>query len=60
MKWSSRKLWLAMFWQAVNTALLVHGVLPVPAYESLTWLLLGGYFVGNVAVEYIAGRQGGR
>ena len=59
MKWNSRKLWLAMFWQVVNTVLLVHGSLPVEAYISITWLLLGGYFLGNVAGQYLAGIQGG-
>lgn len=58
MQWSSRKLWLAMFWQVVNTFLLVHGILPVDAYISITWLLLGGYFVGNLASKVIGEKYG--
>lgn len=58
MKWNSRKLWLAMFWQGVNTALLVLGYLPVDAYNSITWLLLGGYFIGNVVSKYTGDKNG--
>lgn len=48
-RWSSRKFWAAMVWQAVMVKLLLTGHLPVEVFETLTWLLLGGYFLGNVA-----------
>lgn len=48
-RWSSRKFWAAMVWEAVMVWLRVQDHLPVDAFVSLTWLLLGGYFVGNVA-----------
>jgi hypothetical protein len=52
-KWSSRKLWLAMFWQGVFTTLLVLGHIPIDPFLSLTWLLLGGYFVGNLLTQHM-------
>jgi len=52
-RWSSRKFWAAMVWMAVMCALLVEGSLPVDAFVSVTWLLLGGYFVGNIAQKYL-------
>ena len=48
-RYTSRKFWAAMFWQAVFCILLWQGKLPVDAFVSLTWLLLGGYFAANVA-----------
>lgn len=48
-KWSSRKFWAAMFWQSVVTVLVTFGRLPVDTFESLTYLILGGYFLSNVA-----------
>lgn len=48
-RWSSRKFWAAMFWQAATTMLLVSGKLPFDTYEALTYLILGGYFLSNVA-----------
>lgn len=48
-RWSSRKFWSAMFWQGVMVILLVTDKLPVATFETLTWLLLGGYFLSNVA-----------
>lgn len=52
-RWTSRKFWAAMFWEVVMVMLLYVGKLPVEAFESLTWLLLGGYFVGNVTQKWI-------
>ncbi|SES15290.1 hypothetical protein SAMN04487958_10818 [Vreelandella subterranea] len=52
-RWSSRKFWAAMFWQLVMVGLLIAGLLPVEVFEALTWLLLGGYFVGNVAQKWL-------
>lgn len=52
-RWSSRKFWAAMAWQAVMVKLLVAGILPVEVFETLTWLLLGGYFLGNVAQKWL-------
>jgi hypothetical protein len=48
-RWSSRKFAAMMFWQGINVALLWHDKLPVDAFVSLTWLLLGGYFLVNGA-----------
>lgn len=48
-RWSSRKFWAAMFWEGVMVLLLWAGKIPVDVFETLTWLLLGGYFVSNVA-----------
>jgi len=53
-RWTSRKFWAAMVWQAVMTTLFARGTLPVDAFVSVTWLLLGGYFVGNVAQHILA------
>lgn len=52
-RWSSRKFWAAMIWQSVLVWLLVTDKLPVDVFETLTWLLLGGYFLGNVAQKYL-------
>ncbi len=52
-RWSSRKFWAAMLWQALMVKLLATGILPVAVFESLTWLLLGGYFLGNVAQKWL-------
>ncbi len=52
-RWSSRKFWAAMVWQGVFTWLFYAGKLPVEAFTSVTWLLLGGYFVGNVAQKVL-------
>ncbi|QAX98778.1 hypothetical protein PaTs2_57 [Pseudomonas phage PaTs-2] len=52
-RWTSRKFWAAMIWEAVLVWLLYMGKLPVDAFESLTWLLLGGYFLGNVAQKVL-------
>jgi len=48
-RWSSRKFFAAMFWQGVNTVLVWHDKIPSEAYVSITWVLLGLYFGGNVA-----------
>lgn len=48
-KWSSRKFWAAMFWQSVVTVLVTFGRLPIDTFEALTYLILGGYFLSNVA-----------
>ncbi|WP_046079664.1 hypothetical protein [Halomonas sp. HG01] len=52
-RWSSRKFWSAMAWQAVMVWLLIAGHLPVEVFETLTWLLLGGYIAGNVAQKWL-------
>ena len=48
-RWSSRKFWAMMFWQSAMAGLLLKGVLPSEAFVSITYLILGGYFLGNVA-----------
>ena len=52
-RWSSRKFWAAMFWQAVLVVLVVQDKIPASAFESLTYLILGGYFLSNVAQKAI-------
>ena len=52
-RWTSRKFWAAMFWEFVMVVLLWAGKLPVDVFETLTWLLLGGYFLSNVAQKAI-------
>jgi hypothetical protein len=42
-----------MFWQGVFTTLLVLGHIPIDPFLSLTWLLLGGYFVGNLLTQHM-------
>ncbi len=49
LRWSSRKFWTMMLWQAVFTALLTFEVLPVEAFVTLTMMLLGSYFLANAA-----------
>lgn len=48
-KLTSRKLWLAVFFEILFTILLCYGKLPTSVYESLSYMLLGGYIAGNVA-----------
>ncbi len=48
-RWTSRKFIAAMLWQLVMVSLLVNGVLPPEAFVAVTYLILGGYFGGNVA-----------
>lgn len=55
-RWTSRKFWAMMFWQSVMTALLWFEVLPAEPFVAITWLILGGYFVGNVT-QHIAGAR---
>ena len=55
MKWSSRKLWLAVYFEHLFFLGLVKGWLPTEAFVSLTWLTLGGYFLGNIG-EYLVQR----
>jgi hypothetical protein len=38
-----------MFWQVVMVGLLVIDVLPAESFVAITYLILGGYFAGNVA-----------
>ena len=52
-KWSSRKFWSAMLWQACNVVLVYNGTISESVFETLTFLLLGGYFLSNVAQKKI-------
>lgn len=47
-KFASRKFWMAIVFQTVFTAMLYFGKMPIGAFENLTYLLLGGYFISNV------------
>lgn len=52
-RWSSRKFWAAMFWQSVCTLLVWFNKIPDTIFETLTFLILGGYFLSNVAQKAI-------
>jgi hypothetical protein len=56
-RWSSRKFFAMFFWQGVMTALLWHDKLPSEAFVSITWVLLGGYFVVNGAQHIMENRK---
>lgn len=56
-RWSSRKFWAAMAWQAAMVGLLVAGILPAEPFVAITYLLLGGYFAGNVIQHIGQGRK---
>ena len=47
-KYASRKFWVAVVFQCVFTIMLCYGKMPISAFESLTYMLLGGYFISNV------------
>ena len=55
-RWSSRKFWTMIFWQAVFTLLLCIGKIPESTFEAVTYLLLGGYLVSNVAQKALEAR----
>ena len=57
-RWSSRKFWAAMFWELIFMIMRSMDTLPVDAFVSLTWLTLGGYFVGNVAQSWVMQHYG--
>ena len=52
-RWTSRKLWVMVAFELIFVALLWYGKLPVEAFVSLSYLLLGSYFVSNVTQKYI-------
>lgn len=47
-KYTSRKFWMAVIFQLIFTAMLCYGKMPIGAFENLTYMLLGGYFISNV------------
>ena len=55
-RWSSRKFWAAMVWQGVMVGLLAKGALPEEPFVAITYLILGGYFAGNVIQHLGQGR----
>lgn len=56
-RWSSRKFWSAMLWQAVLVVMVCLGKLEQSVFESLTFLILGGYFLSNVVEKGAASRD---
>lgn len=50
-RWTSRKFWAMMFWEGVFCIMFWKQIMPVDAFVSLTWLLLGGYFLSNVGTK---------
>lgn len=47
-RFTSRKFWVAVVFQLIFTAMMGFGKMPIDAFENLTYLLLGGYFISNV------------
>lgn len=58
-RWTSRKFWAMVVWEAVMVVLFWVGKLPEASFVSVTYLLLGGYFVSNVAQKALAPKVGG-
>jgi hypothetical protein len=48
LRWTSRKFWACMLWQAVFCFLLWMGKVPPELFYNLTMVALGGYFAANV------------
>lgn len=48
-RWTSRKFWTMVVFQAANTMFVVFGLIPVSTYENISYLLLGSYFLANAA-----------
>ena len=48
-RWSSRKFWSVMFWEAVATGLLIYGAIDQSVWETITMFLIPAYIAGNVA-----------
>lgn len=46
-KWASRKLWLVVLTTVTTTVLLWFGKIDQQCYQSLVYLLVGGYLTGN-------------
>jgi len=66
MRWTSRKFWAMVVFEFTFVTMRVHDVLSMDAFVVLSQLLLGGYFVANVAgsgisaaIEAVAKRLGG-
>jgi hypothetical protein len=51
-KYTSRKFWCMMFWQAVFTFLVFKGVVTGDQYGNLTLITLGAYFAANVISKF--------
>lgn len=51
-RWTSRKFWAVMVWQAVFTWMFYHGKMPLELFEWVTTMLLGGLGVANVVQDY--------
>lgn len=52
-RYTSRKLWIAVVFEIIFTILVCYGKLPTSVFESLSYLLLGGYFVSNVSQQFV-------
>ena len=53
MKWSSRKLWIAVGFESLWALMTYLGTLDGDHLETLTVVTIGGYFAGNVG-EHLA------
>jgi hypothetical protein len=56
-KLTSRKLWIAVCFEIVFTILLCYGKLPTSVYESLSYMLLGGYYLSNTATNIMLAKK---
>jgi hypothetical protein len=52
-RWSSRKFWLMVFVWVACVGLLISDNITEKVFESLTFLTVGGYLLGNVAQKYV-------
>lgn len=55
-RWSSRKFWLMVFSWLIYVWLLTAGHIGEAIFQTLTFLNIGGYLVGNI---YAATHKGG-
>jgi hypothetical protein len=51
-RWTSRKFWAAMVWQAVFCVLLWAGKLPPEIFFNLALITIGGYLASNVVQQF--------
>lgn len=47
-RYTSRKFWVAVVFQIIFTIMLWTNHMPIGAFENLTYLLMGGYYISNV------------
>jgi len=55
-RWTSRKVWICIFWEAVFVGLLLHKDIPPEIFLSLTMFNMGSYYASNVMAKYADGK----